>query len=49
MHEPANLRSSGEYDINMDLREVGYDTLHWVDHAQDRVQWRDYVRTAKII
>ena len=29
----------------MDLREVGYDAGDWIDLAQDRLQWRAYVRT----
>ncbi|KAJ4426618.1 hypothetical protein ANN_26416, partial [Periplaneta americana] len=32
-------------DIKMDLREVGYDR-EWINLAQDRDQWRAYVRAA---
>ena len=31
--------------IKIYLREVGCDAGEWIDHAQDRVQWRAYVRT----
>jgi hypothetical protein len=34
-----------EYNINMDLREVGYDGANWIRLAQDRVQWRAFVNT----
>ncbi|KAJ4427412.1 hypothetical protein ANN_25034 [Periplaneta americana] len=30
----------------MDLREVGYDDREWINLAQDRDQWRAYVRAA---
>ncbi|KAJ4434940.1 hypothetical protein ANN_23512 [Periplaneta americana] len=30
----------------MDLREVGYDDRDWINLAQDRDQWRAYVREA---
>jgi hypothetical protein len=30
-------------NINMDLREVGWDGMYWIDLAQDRVQWRALV------
>ncbi|KAJ4434569.1 hypothetical protein ANN_23131 [Periplaneta americana] len=33
-------------DIKMDLREVGYDGRDWINLAQDRDQWRAYVRAA---
>ncbi|KAJ4441715.1 hypothetical protein ANN_11573 [Periplaneta americana] len=29
----------------MDLREVGYDDRDWINLAQDREQWRVYVRS----
>jgi hypothetical protein len=29
----------------MDLREVGWDGVDWIDMAQDRNQWRDLVNT----
>ncbi|KAJ4446301.1 hypothetical protein ANN_12996 [Periplaneta americana] len=30
----------------MDLREVGYDGRDWINLAQDKDQWRAYVRAA---
>ncbi|KAJ4437835.1 hypothetical protein ANN_13773 [Periplaneta americana] len=39
-------RRRWEDDIKMDLREVGYDDRDWIDLAQDRDQWRAYVRAA---
>jgi hypothetical protein len=30
-------------NIKMDLREVGWDGMDWIDLAQDRVQWRALV------
>ncbi|KAJ4434100.1 hypothetical protein ANN_16420 [Periplaneta americana] len=35
-----------EDNIKMDLREVGYDDRDWIKLAQDRDQWRAYVRAA---
>jgi hypothetical protein len=29
----------------MDLREVGWDGMEWIDLAQDRDQWRTLVNT----
>jgi hypothetical protein len=30
-------------NIKMDLREIGWDCMDWIDLAQDRVQWRALV------
>jgi hypothetical protein len=27
-------------NVNMDLREIGWDGMDWIDLAQDRDQWR---------
>ncbi|KAJ4450278.1 hypothetical protein ANN_01698 [Periplaneta americana] len=35
-----------EDNIKMDLREVGYDDREWINLAQNRDQWRAYVRAA---
>ncbi|KAJ4434031.1 hypothetical protein ANN_16350 [Periplaneta americana] len=39
-------RRRWEDNIKMDLREVGYDDREWMNLAQDRDQWRAYVRAA---
>ncbi|KAJ4431048.1 hypothetical protein ANN_19641 [Periplaneta americana] len=39
-------RRRWEDNIKMDLREVGYDGRDWIHLAQDRDQWRAYVRAA---
>ncbi|KAJ4427647.1 hypothetical protein ANN_25295 [Periplaneta americana] len=39
-------RRRWEDNIKMDLREVGYDDRYWINLAQDRDQWRAYVRAA---
>jgi hypothetical protein len=31
--------------IKIDLREIGWDGVDWVDLAQDRDQWRALVNT----
>jgi hypothetical protein len=30
-------------NIKIDLREIGWDGMDWIDLAQDRDQWRDLV------
>ena len=37
-------RCRWEDNIKMDLREVGCDPGEWIDFAEDRDQWRAYVR-----
>jgi hypothetical protein len=32
-------------NIKMDLREIGWDDIDWIDLAQDRDQWRALVNT----
>ncbi|KAJ4447047.1 hypothetical protein ANN_09036 [Periplaneta americana] len=39
-------RRRWEDNIEMDLRKVGYDDREWINLAQDRDQWRAYVRAA---
>ncbi|KAJ4438708.1 hypothetical protein ANN_14655 [Periplaneta americana] len=39
-------RHRWEDNIKMDLREVGYDGRDWINLAEDRDQWRAYVRAA---
>jgi hypothetical protein len=31
--------------IKIDLREIGWDDMDWIDLAQDRDQWRALVNT----
>jgi hypothetical protein len=33
-------------NIKMDLTEIGWDGVEWIDLAQDRDQWRALVNTA---
>ena len=40
----GKLQCRWEDNFNMDLREVGCDAGDWKHLAQDRVQWRAYVR-----
>jgi hypothetical protein len=35
-----------ENNIRMDLREIGWGGIDWIDLAQDRDQWRALVNTA---
>ena len=39
-------RRRWEDNIRMDLSEVGCDPGEWIHLAEDRDQWRAYVRTA---
>jgi hypothetical protein len=32
-------------NIKMDLREIGWDDMNWIDLAQDRYQWRALMNT----
>jgi hypothetical protein len=32
-------------NIKMDLREIGWDGMDWIDLAQDRDQWTVFVNT----
>ena len=50
MGKPEGKRPLGklsrrwEDNIKMDLREVGCDARNWIDLAEERDQWRAYVR-----
>ena len=37
-------RHTWEDNIRMDLKEVGCDPGEWIDLAEDRYQWRAYLR-----
>jgi hypothetical protein len=32
-------------NINLDLREVGWDSMYWIDLAEHRDQWRALMKT----
>jgi hypothetical protein len=32
-------------NIKLDLREIGWDDMYWIDLAQDMDQWRALVNT----
>jgi hypothetical protein len=34
-----------EVNIRMDLREIGWGSMDWIDLAQDRDQWRALMNT----
>jgi hypothetical protein len=38
-------RSRGVDNIKMDLREIGWDGMDWIDLAQYRDRWRGLVNT----
>jgi hypothetical protein len=38
-------RRRWENNIRMDLREIGWGGMDWIDLAQDRDQWRALVNT----
>jgi hypothetical protein len=38
-------RRRWEDNIRMDLREIGWGGINWIDLAQDRGQWRALVNT----
>jgi hypothetical protein len=38
-------RRSWVDNIKMDLREIGWDVVDWIDMVQDRDQWRALVNT----
>jgi hypothetical protein len=41
----GRLRRRWVDNIKMDLGEVGWDGVDWIDLAQDRDRWRAYVNT----
>jgi hypothetical protein len=38
-------RRRWEDNIRMNLREIGWGGMDWIDLAQDKDQWRDLVNT----
>jgi hypothetical protein len=53
IHKPEGRRPLGrprrrwEDNIKMNLRRIGWDSMDWLELAQDRDQWRALVNTAK--
>jgi hypothetical protein len=51
--KPAGRRPLGKprhrwkNNIKMDLREIGFGYVDWIQLAQDRDRWRDLVNTVK--
>jgi hypothetical protein len=41
----GRLRRRWEDNIKIDLREIGWGGMNWIDLAQDRGQWRTLVNT----
>jgi hypothetical protein len=41
-------RRRWEGNINLDLREIRIDGVNWIQLAQDRVQWRDFVKVMNL-
>jgi hypothetical protein len=44
---PGRPRYSWEDNIKIDLREIGWDGMDWIDLTQNRGQWRTLVSTVK--
>jgi hypothetical protein len=38
-----NVHAPTEDNIKMDLREIGWDGMDWIDLAQDRDRWRAFM------
>jgi hypothetical protein len=38
-------RRRWEDNIKLDLRKIGIDGANWIQLAEDRIQWRDFVNT----
>jgi hypothetical protein len=43
--KPEGKRRRWVDNIKMDLREIGWDGVDWIDLARDRYQWRALVNT----
>jgi hypothetical protein len=42
----GRTRRRWEDNIRLDLREIGWGVMDWIDQAQDRDRWRALVNTA---
>jgi hypothetical protein len=38
-------RRKWEYNVKINLRDIGIDAAKWIRLAQDKVQWRVFVKT----
>jgi hypothetical protein len=45
IYKIAKLYLKWADNINIDLAEIGWDGVDWIDLAQDRDQWRALVNT----
>jgi hypothetical protein len=43
--EDQDVGGWGVDDNKMDLREIGWDGMDWINLAKDRAQWRAFVNT----
>jgi hypothetical protein len=41
----GRLRHRYEHNIKIDLKEIGWEVVDWIDLAQDREKWRALVST----
>jgi hypothetical protein len=41
----GRLRRRWEDEIRMDVREIGWGNVHWIQLTQDRGRWRTLVNT----
>jgi hypothetical protein len=41
----GRLKRRSVDNVKMDLREIGWDGVDWIDMAQDKDQWRALVNT----
>jgi hypothetical protein len=44
-HDLGTPRRRWVDNIKIDLGEIGWDGMNWIDVTQDRDQWRDLVNT----
>jgi hypothetical protein len=44
---PGRPRRRWDHNIKMDVRETGIHGANWIQLAEETVQWRDFVSTAR--
>jgi hypothetical protein len=47
--ESYSLMPGCEFNMKMDLKEVGGKCVNWIDLTQDRENWWDFVKTPKTL